>query len=193
MPIRISSSRVIFSLAAAVLLWLAFGGLSPATAACPPGTVDQNGTCVCPPGTPPGLCKQVPPGTGGGCSADPPRGSYLRSCDRINFKCSLNSGTEEILSAWCKPRQGPEHFTQIGNPAACKGDIANMDGVLHCSKGGSPPGGSYTQSCQDIWVESGVLHAQCKTKSGQWNQSEGLTYAPCRNGIENIDGHLRCR
>jgi CVNH domain len=193
MPIRISSSRALFSLAAAVLLWLTFGGLSLATATCPFGA-DKNGTCLCPPGTPTGTkCGGPPAGGGGGCSADPPRGSYLRSCDRINFKCSLNSGTEETLSAWCKPRQGPEQFTQIGGPGACVGDIANMNGVLHCSKGGSPPGGSYTQSCQDIYVDSGVLHAQCKTRNGQWNQSEGLTYAPCRNGVENIDGHLRCR
>jgi hypothetical protein len=70
-----------------------------------------------------------------------------------------------------------------------------MDGVLHCSKGGSPPGGSYTESCRDIYVDGGVLYAQCKTRSGQWNPPDpkGLTYATCRNGIENIDGHLRCR
>jgi hypothetical protein len=193
MPIRISSSRVLFSLVAAVLLWLSSGSLSPATAACPPHTVmDKNGACVCPPGTPPNLCKivpLVPPG----CSADPPRGSYLRSCDRIIFKCSLNNPAEETLSAWCKPRQGPEQLTQIGDPAACKGDIANMNGELHCSKGGSPPGGSYTESCMDIYVDGGKLHARCKMRDGTWKLSIPLTYAPCRNGVENINGDVRCR
>ncbi len=189
MSIRITSSQVLFSLAAAVLLWLASGGLSPATAACPTGTVmDKNGNCLCPPNAKPGQCMVVPPGAGG-CNVDwGPAGSYQRSCKFLSVACNT-----ENLKALCKPRQGPERWTQLDNFRQCVGDIANMDGELHCSKGSPPPGGSYTQSCQDIWVDGGVLHAQCKTRNGQWNQSEGLTYAPCRNGVENIDGHLKCR
>ena len=190
MPIRIRSSRVFFSLAAAVLLWLALGSLSPATAACPPGAVmDKNGNCVCPPDAKPGQCKVVPPG-GGGCNTDwGPAGSYKRSCKLIGVACNSDN-----LTGLCKPRQGPERWARLDNFRQCVGDIANMDGELHCSKGGPPPGGSYTQSCQDIWVEGGVLHAQCKMRDGQWKSPPAsLTYAPCRNGIDNINGDLRCR
>jgi CVNH domain len=161
---------VFFSLAAAVLLWLALGGLSPATAACPPGAVmDKNGNCVCPPDAKPGQCMVQPPGKGG--------------CNTEN------------LTALCKPRQGPERWARLDNFRQCVGDIANMDGELHCSKGGPPPGGSYTQSCQDIWVEGGVLHAQCKMRDGQWKNPppSSLNYTSCRHGIENINGDLRCR
>jgi CVNH domain len=189
MPIGISSSRALFSLAAAVLFWLAFGGLSPAIAACPPGTVmDNHGNCLCPPNAKPGQCMVQPfVPHGGEADCRPLPGSYQRSCVLAGTNCK--TGT---LSALCKTRQGSQNQTTL-DPTGCVGDIANMDGQLHCSKGGPPPGGSYTQSCQDIWVEGGVLHAQCKTRSGQWNQSAGLTYAPCRNGVENIDGHLRCQ
>jgi hypothetical protein len=44
-------------------------------------------------------------------------------------------------------------------------------------------------------VEGGVLHAQCKMRDGQWKKPppSSLNYASCRNGIENINGDLRCR
>jgi len=186
-PIRISSSRALFSLAAAVLFWLAFGGLSPATAACQFG-VDKNGNCLCPPNAKPGQCMVqpiVPPGGEPDCRPLP--GSYQRSCVLAGTNCK--TGT---LSALCKTRQGSQNQTTL-DPRGCVGDIANMDGQLHCSKGGLPPGGSYTQSCQDIYVEGGILHAQCKKMDGHWKVSIPLTYGPCARGVENINGDLRCQ
>src|SRR5262249_19765634 len=124
MPIRISWSQVLLSLAAAVLLWLASGGLSPATAACqPPLVPDTKGNCVCPPNLKPGQCMVQPPGRGG-CNTDwGPAGSYKHSCKLIGVACNT-----ENLKALCKPRQGPDRWTQLDDFRQCVGDIANMDG-----------------------------------------------------------------
>ena len=79
-------------------------------------------------------------------------------------------------------------------PAGCVpfGDIATKDGTLHCNMGGPLPNGSYTQSCRDMWIAGGTLTAQCKDRGGNWQQPNSLQLASCRNGIDNIDGTLKC-
>jgi hypothetical protein len=137
---------------------------------------------------PPGHVTIIPFNGGVPCYVDqPPRGSYQRSCERVTWDC-------KTLSAWCKPRQGGEEHTFL-DPSTCIGDIANMDGELHCSKGGSPPGGSYTQSCQDIYVDNGVLHANCRQSNGSYPKppSHLDNFASCRTDIENNEGTLKCR
>jgi CVNH domain-containing protein len=188
MPIPSRSLTVLVLVAGIALLYLLVGGLSPAIAACPCG-VDKSGNCLCCPGPPGSHCVHGPPlgTTGPVCHVDqPPRGSYQRSCDRVGWDC-------KTLGAWCKPRQGPERFTQLGDTGQCKGDIANMDGELHCSKGASPPNGSYADSCRDIWVQGGDLHAQCRHSNGEWTRTDLKNYPSCRNGIDNIEGSLRCK
>ena len=121
------------------------------------------------------------------CFVDqPPRGSYQRSCRNITWDC-------KTLSAICASRSGGTQQSTLSAPELCIGDIANMDGVLRCSKGSAPPGGSYTQSCRDIRVENGLLSAQCRHSNGQWTNSPPLAFGNCRNGIDNMEGTLRCR
>src|SRR5262245_28478864 len=168
LPFR-SLKAIVSVIGAGFLYFFLLGGPSTATAACQCG-VDSRGNCIpcpqikCPPG-PPGSCKvQLPTGPGFNC--DPPRGSYVRSCTNIKSVCDKNQTM--TLSASCSPRQGPAHPTTLGNAEQCVGDISNMDGELHCSKGASPPGGSYKESCRDMWVQGGVLYAQCRHSNGQW-------------------------
>jgi len=121
------------------------------------------------------------------CAVDqPPRGSYRQTCERVSWDC-------KTLSAVCRTRQGTLAVTSMQDTGRCIGDLANMDGQLHCSKDASPPGGSYMESCRDIWVEQGTLHAECRHSDGRWTQSPPLGYGACHNGIENIEGTLKCK
>jgi hypothetical protein len=127
------------------------------------------------------------PNEGPSCYVDqPPRGSYQRSCENIVWDCKM-------LKATCKTRAGAKVATTLV-PGGCVpfGDIANMDGTLHCNMGGPLPNGSYSQSCRDMWIAMGTLNAQCKDRGGNWHKSSPLTVASCRNGIDNIDGTLQC-
>lgn len=179
---------------------------------CPSGCVQDGNRCVtiganptacaviaCPGGGSgagggaPGLGHRMvvppqPPSHGLVCYIDqPPRGSYQRSCEKIVWDC-------KTLSATCKTRAGANVATTLV-PSGCVpfGDIANMDGTLHCNMGGPLPNGSYTESCRDMWIAGGVLNAQCKDRGGNWKASSPLVVASCgNNGIDNIDGTLKC-
>jgi hypothetical protein len=126
-------------------------------------------------------------GLGGGqkCLADtPPAGSYQQSCRNIN----ANGGT---LTAQCRTRSGGWPNTSLANYHQCIGDIQNQDGQLRCNRGASPPGGSYTGSCRDIWLDNQTLLANCQTRGGAW-VSSALDVSQCRGDIQNQDGQLRC-
>jgi len=179
---------------------------------CPSGCVQDGNRCVTI-GTNPTACGTVPcpgggPGPGGGgsgfghrvvtpvwvpnqggpvCFVDqPPRGSYQSSCEKIVWD-------GKTLKATCKSRAGANVATTLTTGDCVPfGDIANMDGRLHCNKGGPLPNGSYTQSCRDMWIATGTLTAQCKDRGGNWQPPSSITVALCRNGIDNIDGTLRC-
>lgn len=129
----------------------------------------------------------MPPSHGPVCFVDqPPRGSYQRSCEKIVWDC-------KTLKATCRNRAGANVATTLTTgDCVAFGDIANMDGRLHCNKGGPLPNGSYTQSCRDMWIAMGVLNAECKDRGGNWKPPSSLTVASCRNGIDNMDGTLRC-
>jgi len=131
-----------------------------AAIACPGGGGSQGGG-----GAGSGKRGAFPAGFGGGCFVDqPPRGSYQKSCEKIVWDC-------KTLSATCKTRAGAKVATSlvIEGCVLLPGDIANMNGVLHCNKGGPLPNGSYTQSCRDMWIAGGVLNTQCKDRGGNCN------------------------
>jgi hypothetical protein len=192
---KIRSTYILFITAIAMSGFLL--GLPSLALACDCGQ-DANGHCV--------ACKApVPSPFGGGanqghpgvvpvlpfhgrvCHVDqPPRGSYQQSCQRVTWDCKR-------LSAVCRNRQGANVQTSLGGTESCIGDIANMNGILRCSTGMAPPGGSYKQSCRDIFVGSGLLHAECRQSNGTWSQSRALPFGQCRNGIDNINGTLTCR
>ena len=68
------------------------------------------------------------------------------------------------------------------------GDIANMDGELHCSKGASPPNGSYAESCRDIWVQGGVLRSQPPRRRRLHVLRVRLASLPVASGV-SVDHH----
>ncbi len=180
----------------AIVLGCFLGGASSPVLACDCG--EDNGNCLpCngpgpggPSGGrsnigPPGVYPRIPFNGQVACYVDqPPRGSYQRSCS-ASWDCKM-------MSASCKNRQGSNVQSTL-NPSPCIGDIANMNGVLRCSTGSAPPGGPYTNSCRDIWVGGGMLNAECRHSNGQWTPSPPLQFASCRNGIDNIEGRLKCR
>jgi len=94
--------------------------------------------------------------------ADPlPGGSYQQSCRNL----SSDGGT---LRGDCRTRDVGWVGTRLDNVHQCVGDFDNENGQLRCSRGGRPPGGSYTQSCRDIWFAGDMLHASCVTHAGNW-------------------------
>ena len=124
--------------------------------------------------------------TSGGARADsPPKGSYQQSCNNVSAQGST-------LSASCKNRGGGWQQTTLSDYRQCIGDISNMNGSLQCSKGAPPPGGSYKQSCQDIFMAGSTLKASCKNRGGQWVATSLDGVNQCVGDIANLDGALRC-
>ena len=54
------------------------------------------------------------------------------------------------------------------------------------------PGGSYTQSCQDVHAHGDDLEARCPTANGDWKNTKLDDYNKCRGEIVNDNGKLRC-
>jgi hypothetical protein len=53
------------------------------------------------------------------------------------------------------------------------------------------PGGTYTQTCQDITTNGAVLQARCQKIDGGWRQTS-IDFRQCGGQIINEDGRLRC-
>ena len=56
---------------------------------------------------------------------------------------------------------------------------------------GGLPGGTYTETCQDITTNGTMLQARCQKSDGGWRQTS-LDYRQCGGQIINDDGRLRC-
>lgn len=54
------------------------------------------------------------------------------------------------------------------------------------------PGGSYTQTCQNIQVSGNTLRASCQKSNGHYKSSSLHNFDQC-NDISNENGNLRCR
>lgn len=143
------------------------------------------------------------PGLAEGSAA--PRGTYLQSCQNINY-----SGG--VLSAQCQSSVGLKVSTL--EPAFCakSSDIANVDGSLGCiampgtwGKGGATPNGSYKASCSRVRVEltpKPILWANCQRPDSNGNATSGDKFYPdsslnldqCEIGkdIANLKGQLIC-
>jgi len=117
--------------------------------------------------------------------AAPPRGSYSGSCRDIWF-------ASDTLHAGCADRAHGWSATSLGEISQCRGDIANMNGQLHCDKGAPAPPGSYRQSCRDIVHVDGTLRASCQDRNGAWIASTLNDPYRCVGDIANMDGVLRC-
>jgi hypothetical protein len=56
---------------------------------------------------------------------------------------------------------------------------------------GGLPGGTYTQTCQDITMNGAMLQARCQKIDGSWRQTS-IDPRQCGGQIINEDGQLRC-
>lgn len=115
-----------------------------------------------------------------------PAGGYMQTCRDIWMEGST-------LHASCKTRNDAWVSTVLANTNQCVGTISNQDGNLRCNRGGPVPGGDYTQTCRDSWMEGSTLHASCKTISGAWVSTILNNVGQCNGAIRNIDGSLDCK
>jgi ligand-binding sensor domain-containing protein len=54
------------------------------------------------------------------------------------------------------------------------------------------PPGNYIETCADIEMRDGTLHATCRTIGGHWIKTELSDPSRCPGRIENWNGHLAC-
>ena len=92
----------------------------------------------------------------------------------------------------CRPMSGGLVNTWLHNYARCPGNICNHDGDLRCNNGLPVPPGTYTQSCNTVFNDSGDLRAHCKRRDGGWKRPILANFASCRANIRSNDGKLIC-
>jgi hypothetical protein len=114
-----------------------------------------------------------------------PTGSYQQTCIDIGV-----SGT--TLAAQCRTRASQYVQTTLANYHQCIGDISNNNGQLQCNKDATPPTGSYSESCTNIFINNGVLSASCKTINGGIVNAQLGNLPACLGDIANINGNLTC-
>lgn len=118
-----------------------------------------------------------------------PPGSYQQTCRNIDFH-------DDVLAATCQDSTGRWQSALLRDVQSCRSDIINDDGALRCSRSGGVaaglPGGSYTQSCQDVRQHGDDLEARCPTANGDWKDTKLDDYNKCRGEIVNDNGKLRC-
>ncbi len=118
-----------------------------------------------------------------------PPGSYQQTCRNIDFH-------DNVLAANCQDSTGRWQSALLHDVQSCRSDIINDDGALRCGKSSGVaaglPGGSYTQSCQDVHAHGDDLEARCPTSSGDWKDTKLDDYNKCRGEIVNDNGKLRC-
>lgn len=116
-----------------------------------------------------------------------PQGSYSQTCRDIQTQ-------GRSLRAVCQTMGGNWVATSINDYDRCVGEIVNDDGRLECTRPGGRivPGGSYSQTCRNIYVRGDNLRAMCQARDGRWLWSELRDWDDCRGGITNENGNLRC-
>lgn len=117
-----------------------------------------------------------------------PNGSYRDTCRRVNVQ-------EGTLTAECRDRDGRWRYTELPNFRSCRGDIANVNGMLRCRFGdddnGELPDGSWRSSCRNARVVGSILYAQCRNRYGEWRNTS-LDLRNCERDVRNVDGRLVC-
>lgn len=124
--------------------------------------------------------------------------SYTQTCRDVRRR-------GDTLEAVCQSRDGDWHQTTLNDYRDCGGQIVNDGGNLRCDNSnygnvggwqggyrGGIPGGSYTQTCQNVRVSGDDLVASCQKKNGGWRNTKLDEYQGCRADITNDNGRLRC-
>jgi hypothetical protein len=132
-----------------------------------------------------------------GQAANPPSGSYLRTC---NVNGNFNG---RLLEAFCEPENSPNRLFSQLDVTACGEEVFNRDGGLQCyakqdswGDGRAIPHGSYIDTCKNVVVsgDQSNMQAQCKDRGGAYRTAQ-LSLGGCRRGgaIDNDDGRLVCQ
>lgn len=124
-------------------------------------------------------------------AADPPNGSYKKTCKGINYNADAN----RITSASCKKMDGKWNTTQLHNVNGCinnGGDISNCNGTLECTGVNLPNVGSYQRSCWCCKMVGNTLGCYCNPKKGKAKYTT-LNNAAGYSDIWNDNGKLKGR
>lgn len=142
-------------------------------------------------------------GASAGLAQSAPPGSYQQTCRDIGVR-------GDVLSARCQDTSGQWRDTQMRGTSYCNGDISNENGALRCNGSvgtyqgsnnggyyggynqGGVPGGSYTQTCQDVRIRGNDLEARCQSVDGGWRTTRLNGFDRCGGDIANDNGYLRC-
>jgi hypothetical protein len=124
--------------------------------------------------------------------------SYTQTCRDVRRR-------GDTLEAVCQSRDGDWHQTTLNDYQDCRGQIVNDGGNLRCDNSnygnvsgwqggyrGGIPGGSYTQTCQNVRVSGDDLVASCRKNDGGWRDTRLDGFQGCRDDITNDNGRLRC-
>ncbi|MEI8025298.1 MAG: cellulase family glycosylhydrolase [Pseudomonadota bacterium] len=129
-----------------------------------------------------------------------PNGSYRSTCRNERI-------ADGALLADCKDKRGKYISSKLAPYQPCS-DIRNDNGRLVCvpvgeipssqplppipdNHEGSPPWGSYRNSCHNEEIRNGVLYEKCQNREGSWNDTQLESYGQCRD-ILNDNGNLKC-
>ncbi|HEX8048839.1 CVNH domain-containing protein [Rhizobium sp.] len=120
----------------------------------------------------------------------PPQGTYQSTCNE------LRTDSDQVLHARCATINGGWITTSLAI-VGCQGNIANIDGTLHCNRSPVPiPSGSYLETCWDVAADGIHLSATCRTLSGDSAGTSAIAdYPACARSnqdISNRDGVLTC-
>jgi hypothetical protein len=115
----------------------------------------------------------------------PPDGSYKQSCEVTTV--DLRRG----LKSTCKDRSGRWRETYLGEFESCQGDIFNDDGVLRCNRT-TAINGSYSQTCENIYLQGDTLHGTCRKLDGKLIKTELGSVSQCQGEVANVNGALTC-
>lgn len=130
--------------------------------------------------------------TGPASARQLPGGNWVNSC----WNAYVDRGT---LYATCKDRRGNANDTAI-DINGCR-SFSNDDGELVCDEYGNNGGngsgrdvsdipGNWYATCENAYVDGGVLYAECQDKRGKY-RSTSLNIRGCGN-VENNNGQLVC-
>ncbi|HEY7404638.1 MAG TPA: CVNH domain-containing protein [Candidatus Angelobacter sp.] len=124
-----------------------------------------------------------------------PSGSFQQTCKNVDVR-------GDVLVANCQDTDGKWEATQLRDYRSCGSDIVNDNGALRCGASaatmqqpGYPagvPGGSYTQTCQEIRIHGDDLEARCQNSNGDWHKTKLDDFQKCHGDVANEDGNLRC-
>ena len=141
-------------------------------------------------------------GASAGLAQSAPPGSYQQTCRDIGVR-------GDVLTAKCQDTGGNWRNAQMRDISYCNGDITNDNGALRCNgsvgtyQGGNNggyyggynqggiPGGSYSQTCQDVRIRGNDLEARCQTTNGDWRTTRLNRFDRCGDDIANDNGYLR--